>query len=181
MSQRPEKLTYDATFSGPKGELNPMMLKVPGILPVQVFPRTFEKWLIRNPQTKGQFSKKEFLSADQAINYCLSIFDKQESEWTIRDMLGNIYDPPEEVSAIPQLSPAVAVRKFNELFPIGTMVRYWRGARQGQPSGKGRINSAASILGEEAVAWIEGCRGAIALSHVEPIPVEHAGPRLYKG
>lgn len=106
MSQRPEKLTYDATFSGPKGELNPMMLKVPGILPVQIFPLTFEKWVIRNTQTKGQFSKIQFLSADQAINYCFSIFEKQESEWIIRDMMGNVYDPPEEAAHVAPAPPA---------------------------------------------------------------------------
>lgn len=79
-------------------------------------------------------------------------------------------------SAVPKLTPEVAVQKFNRLFPVGTMVEYWRGAREIDgveltPSGRGRLSHAATVLsGHTAVAWIEGCRGCIALTHVRPIP-----------
>lgn len=79
-------------------------------------------------------------------------------------------------SAIPRLEPEVAVHKFNSLFPVGTLVDYWRGAREFggaelTPSGRGRLKHKATVLsGHTAVAWIEGCSGCIALTHVRPVP-----------
>lgn len=64
---------------------------------------------------------------------------------------------------------AVADR-FNAAAPVGTYVRYWRGVRQGPPSGFGRVYHPATVLGgHSAVAWISGCSGCVGLSHVEPL------------
>lgn len=63
-----------------------------------------------------------------------------------------------------------AVEKWNKNHPIGTLVRYWRGELSGAPSGTGRTRSLAEVLGgHTAVVWIEGCRGCVALSHVEVV------------
>lgn len=62
------------------------------------------------------------------------------------------------------------VAAFNTKHPVGTRVRYWRGVREGAPSGEGPTHHPASVLGgHTAVAWIEGCSGCIALSHVEAV------------
>jgi hypothetical protein len=61
------------------------------------------------------------------------------------------------------------VDKFNDQFPVGTKVRYWRGVREGIGK-EGVTNHAATLLsGHTAVAWIDGCSGCVSLSHVEPI------------
>lgn len=84
-----QKLLYTAEFSGPKGEVNPMGLKVPGRIPVQVFPIRCDKWIIHNPKSKGQFSKQSFDTPDKAINYTREcLFEKQETEWDITHMDG---------------------------------------------------------------------------------------------
>ena len=68
------------------------------------------------------------------------------------------------------------VDRFNNQFPVGTKVEYWRGIREGE--GKiGFIKSRAEILsGHTPVVWIAGCSGCIALSHVRPLdkPVDGA-------
>lgn len=57
---------------------------------------------------------------------------------------------------------------FNNLHPVGTQVAYWRGMKEGPPSGCGKTRTPAQLLsGETAVVWIEGCSGAIAISHIE--------------
>lgn len=66
------------------------------------------------------------------------------------------------------------VAEWNAQHPVGTRVRYWRGERKGEPSGEGITHSPATVLGgHTAVAWIEGCSGCVALSHVEA--VQHGG------
>lgn len=66
--------------------------------------------------------------------------------------------------------PQIQVDSFNAQVPVGTFVRYWRGTREDPPSGVGKIRRAASVMGgHTAVAWIEGCSGAVSLSHVEVI------------
>jgi hypothetical protein len=76
----------------------------------------------------------------------------------------------EQAYDVPATSPEADVIAFNEVVPEGTMVRYWRGAREGEPSGTGRTRCPAQVLsGHTAVVWIEGFRGCVALSHVEVI------------
>lgn len=61
------------------------------------------------------------------------------------------------------------VDEFNARNPVGTRVRFWRGVRQGEPSGEGVLAHPAQVMGGAAVVWIEGCSGCVALSHVEAI------------
>lgn len=58
---------------------------------------------------------------------------------------------------------------FNQNYPLGTSVRYWKGYKEGDPSGYGVTRTEAQLLSGRAVVWIEGCVGSIALSHVEPV------------
>lgn len=62
-----------------------------------------------------------------------------------------------------------AARDFNDTHPIGTPVRYWKGAREGDGR-TARTRTAAQLLGgHTAVVWLDGVSGCIALTHVEPI------------
>lgn len=62
---------------------------------------------------------------------------------------------------------------FNAAHPIGTLVRYWRMDRVGEPSGQGETYWQATVLGNHtAVAWIDGCSGCIALTHVQVVEEE---------
>lgn len=60
---------------------------------------------------------------------------------------------------------------FNAKYPIGTMVNYWRGLKEGDPTGIGEIYHEATVVCYHAVAWIKGCSGCVSLSHVEPVYV----------
>jgi hypothetical protein len=60
------------------------------------------------------------------------------------------------------------VAQFNAKCPIGTPVRYWRGAREGD--GKtGETRSEAWVVCGHPSVMITGCSGSMALSHVEVI------------
>ena len=56
---------------------------------------------------------------------------------------------------------------WNAAHPVGTLVRYWRGLREGEPSGVGKVRWEAQDVCGTASVWIEGCSGCVALSHVE--------------
>lgn len=86
-----QRLLYDAKFSGPRGDLNPMGLKVPGLISVQLFPVRSDKWIIKNPDTNGSLSRHDFPSPDQAMAFLPKLFEKQCQEWTIRHMDGTPY------------------------------------------------------------------------------------------
>jgi len=59
---------------------------------------------------------------------------------------------------------------WNATHPVGTVVRYWRGIRETEPSGTGATRSKAWMLsGHTPVVLIEGCSGAVALTHVEAV------------
>lgn len=76
---------------------------------------------------------------------------------------------------------AKAAADFNDEHPVGTEVDYWRGVRDlfdlgdgkspcFEPSGRGVTTSRAMVLeGHTAVVWIDGCSGAIALTHVRVV------------
>lgn len=58
---------------------------------------------------------------------------------------------------------------FNAANPIGKPVDYWSGARSG-PGKFSVTRSEAQVLPSgEAVVWVVGHAGCIALSHVEPV------------
>lgn len=66
-------------------------------------------------------------------------------------------------------TPATEARAFNDAHPIGTRVRYWRGAREGAGA-ESTTRTEAKVLGDHtAVVWLDGVAGCIALSHVEVI------------
>jgi hypothetical protein len=49
---------------------------------------------------------------------------------------------------------------------VGDRVRYWKGAKRGEPSGEGAIRM-EGVMGGADVVWISGCSGCVAVSHVE--------------
>ncbi len=66
----------------------------------------------------------------------------------------------------------MAARKaeaFNRRYPLGTLLRFWRGVREGEPSGVGELYNPATVVSEQVVAWIKGTTGCIAISHVEAV------------
>lgn len=58
---------------------------------------------------------------------------------------------------------------WNRANPVGTLVRYWKGIRQGEPSGTGATTCEAYDAYGTSVVFIEGCSGFVALTHVETI------------
>jgi hypothetical protein len=64
----------------------------------------------------------------------------------------------------------------NANFEVGDLVDYWTGAREGTPSGRGRIKSVSLLGGHTPVAWIDGARGCVALTHLRNVcePKEHS-------
>ncbi|MFC4114000.1 hypothetical protein [Nonomuraea zeae] len=74
-----------------------------------------------------------------------------------------------------QQARQAVVTEWNARVPVGTPVRYWTGARQGEgkPS---RTRTAAIVLsGHTPVVWVEGEGSFIALTHVQPTDTE--GPQ----
>lgn len=64
--------------------------------------------------------------------------------------------------------PTTTVARWNKAHPVGTPVRVWTGAREGDGL-LTRTRSAASVLGgHTAVVWVDGEGACIALSHVDP-------------
>ena len=64
--------------------------------------------------------------------------------------------------------PATTVARWNAARPVGTPVRVWTGAREGDGT-LTRTRSAASVLGgHTAVVWVDGHSACIALTHVDP-------------
>ena len=59
--------------------------------------------------------------------------------------------------------------KWNNAHPVGTLVRYWRGLREGEPSGVGNVRHPAQDVCGTASVWIDGCAGCVAISHVERV------------
>lgn len=64
--------------------------------------------------------------------------------------------------------PTTTVARWNKAHLVGTPVRVWTGAREGDGTPT-RTRSAASVLGgHTAVVWVEGHGACIALTHVDP-------------
>jgi len=94
--QKRKKLLYNAKFTGPRGDLNPMGLKVPGWVSVQLYPINADKWIIKNPDTGGKLSPHDFPSPDIAMAFLSEIFTKQETDWELLTPDGKPYIIPEE-------------------------------------------------------------------------------------
>lgn len=64
------------------------------------------------------------------------------------------------------------IGSWNNAYPVGTLVHYWRGDKAGEPSGTGKTTTEAQDFYGQAVVWIDGCSGCVALTHVEPAAQE---------
>lgn len=76
------------------------------------------------------------------------------------------------IKSMPPTRTELAQREadaFNLAHPVGTVVRYWSGLKEGEPTGVGPINHLATVVCEHAVAWIEGARACHSLTHVERV------------
>jgi len=58
-------------------------------------------------------------------------------------------------------------RAWNAAHPVGTPVRYWTGAREGEGK-RGETRGPAVVMSDHASVWVTGLVGSVALSHVEP-------------
>lgn len=58
---------------------------------------------------------------------------------------------------------------FNERYPVGQLVNYWRGVREGPGKRSVTVTPASVLGGGTAVVWVKGEIGCIALSHIEPV------------
>ena len=77
---------------------------------------------------------------------------------------------PEAPSIVPRPAPAREVEKFNAMFPVGTLVRYWDREKVGKPVGIARTSVAAYVFGNTVAAvWLDGVANAIPLANVEVI------------
>ncbi|WP_205326926.1 hypothetical protein [Glycomyces sp. YM15] len=65
--------------------------------------------------------------------------------------------------------PDAVVAAWNERYPIGTPVHYWRGVRHGKPRTGATRTAAQALGGHTPVVWIAGTSGAIGLTHVQPL------------
>lgn len=60
--------------------------------------------------------------------------------------------------------------QFNEEYPLGTPVDYWRGAKEGKPSGSGEISHGSYVCESGTpVCFVKGCTGYLAITHVEAV------------
>ena len=74
---------------------------------------------------------------------------------------------PRQAESIRRLTDRVMC--WNMDFPPGTPVRVWPGFREG-PGRITKTTTPAYVLGGHTpVVWVDGVRGCIALTHVQPI------------
>ena len=59
--------------------------------------------------------------------------------------------------------------KWNAKHPLGTVVRYWTGLREGEPTGTGPTRHEAVVMSDHVSVWITGCVGSVNVSHVEAV------------
>ena len=58
-------------------------------------------------------------------------------------------------------------RGFNDMFVVGTPVRYWTGAREGTGVLSHTRTPADVLGGHTPMVWVDGHAACIALTHVE--------------
>ncbi len=61
------------------------------------------------------------------------------------------------------------VEKFNATCPVGTDVRFWPGAREGDGIASKTRSEAQVLSGHTPVVWVENYAGCIALTHVKVV------------
>tara|TARA_R110002095_G_scaffold4257_1_gene11515 strand:- start:5556 stop:5810 length:255 start_codon:yes stop_codon:yes gene_type:complete len=68
--------------------------------------------------------------------------------------------------------------RFNYLYPVGTLVKYWAGFKEGEPTGTAKTTSEAFMRsGRNAAIRLDGQGGYILLSHIEPVESKGFKPR----
>jgi len=73
--------------------------------------------------------------------------------------------------------PAISADAWNELYPVGTPVRYWNIA--GDPAFvDSRTRSAAWDSGGDPIVMIDGRAGGVCLSHL--LPISYPNQELYE-
>lgn len=78
--------------------------------------------------------------------------------------------PPtrQELAAERERTAQAVCDEWNFRNPVGTVVRYWRARRLGEPSGTAATTRKASVVGcETPCVWVEGEQSCLALTHVE--------------
>lgn len=58
---------------------------------------------------------------------------------------------------------------WNAKHPVGTMVQYWKGLREGAPTGVAPTRSEAQVMSDHISVWMEGCSGSVSVTHVEAV------------
>lgn len=58
---------------------------------------------------------------------------------------------------------------WNRTYPLGTMVRYWTGAKLGEGKQARTRAPAQTLSGHTPVVWVEGEATCISLDHVEAV------------
>lgn len=61
------------------------------------------------------------------------------------------------------------VEEWNEKYPVGTIVRYWRGEKDGFPSGRAMTESKAFFSAGVPVIYLAYQMHPLQLSHVEVV------------
>lgn len=103
----------------------------------------------------------------QGVKHCLEWLDRRDRKRMFKGVKVRRVDfyiaprkpTPQEVADV-----------WNAAHPVGTIVRYWRGLREGEPSGTAPTRHPAQVMSDHVSVWITGCVGSIAISHVEVVP-----------
>ncbi|WP_232676708.1 DUF1643 domain-containing protein [Nocardioides sp. R-C-SC26] len=75
---------------------------------------------------------------------------------------------PASTRPTPWPPPEAAAAEFNAKHPVGTRVRYWPGAREGEGI-VSTTRTTAWVVGGQPVVSVLGYAGGIALTHIQPI------------
>ena len=89
--------TFQAEFEQPTGFLNPMSIRIPGRLRIEVY-RIPGAWSARNADTRGQLKPIVSTQLEGAQQQVAEVFERQVSEWR-RYKDGKLYGAEEEAQA----------------------------------------------------------------------------------
>lgn len=82
------------------------------------------------------------------------------------------YDVPINQQQARERASLTAAATWNDVYRVGTVVRYWTGARQGEGKLSTTRTEAVVLSGHTAVVWVEGHSACVALTHVEAVTEE---------
>ncbi|MCZ7434794.1 hypothetical protein O7598_31215 [Micromonospora sp. WMMC241] len=103
-------------------------------------------------------AQAEIASHAQAVTHWANQVNELKTELTAM----------QEKAAKTEREQALVV-EFNSRHLIGTPVRYWKGAREGEGRTSKTRTGAQMLSGHTAVVWVEDEGACIALSHIEPV------------